>query len=828
MKQRKVLISVLALVLVLTLGITVLAACNKDKDPADNGPYTISFDVNGASAPVASKSLDKDAAFELPLVQWPDHILLGWQLNGSGDVLEVGSNLKASANASYKAVWRDATVADYDGKWASADSNGDITKITKFVFNNLLDELFYLTINGNNDTAYELSEAGDYGYNFVIYAVDQQAHLANLNYHLWVGSEGLLYLSEVGEESSFATVYQHPVLIPDEYLGKWIVEPDYAHLDELEEYSEQFVNIGEELIELYIYNADNVANLSYTYSGDSLLQVVDNGFIASLRYLVDYDDETYGYADYHFYIDGNALKIAPVEEGVDGAALTMSNVTVSSEYYGEWTDDDTGAILTVDEWSWMLIDEGGGVEDEGVSIDSYSYYSFRSDNGYIVRAIPSYNGEDVDASVYHFYLDNGSIIWASVADDGNETILYTFVNGESGGGESIIDESYIGEWGDFNENMAIISEESIVIVLNISEEDTLEITCYPAAAEESDIEMKIEPAAKGYLVYGAVEEDDGSESLQIVHIWLENGRLYVALINDEVEDDAYVMAPFTDVNTQGEPLAINVYNKEHELLDTIYALKGDWGYVLNVSPASLATDVKPGQLVNVYYCDPSTNFNYDADSDVFNSYNIDDSHADADGALNVIVVVVGDPLDLAQSIDATYEGEYADENGMWNVIIESGSEGSITIDHYGSAQTFVIGEDIFLKDDKLAVIFDGSIYTLSLDSESNTLTLAVVDGNSYTLNKVEIDLSELIGIYVNSESEGQGITQVVISAEGIQITINGAKQTASGISYDSGMYSFYLGNDMYYLVVDQENSIIVYSADSSREEGTTLTMQVAE
>ncbi len=103
--KRKVLISVLAIALVLTLCIGMFVAC----DPNEPTKYTVTYslgDYDGTGTAPAAQEVEAGKTTTLPQVgvTWDDHTFLGWKA-GEGETLQQGAEVEVNADITYTAQW---------------------------------------------------------------------------------------------------------------------------------------------------------------------------------------------------------------------------------------------------------------------------------------------------------------------------------------------------------------------------------------------------------------------------------------------------------------------------------------------------------------------------------------------------------------------------------------------------------------------------------------------------------------------------------------------------------------------------------------------------
>ncbi len=108
--KRKVLISVLAIALVLTLCIGIFAACDP-KEPAKT-EYTVTYSLGefeGTGTAPAAQKVEEGSKIKLPAVgvTWADHDFLGWKAGADGELLQAGTEVEVKADITYTAQWKE-------------------------------------------------------------------------------------------------------------------------------------------------------------------------------------------------------------------------------------------------------------------------------------------------------------------------------------------------------------------------------------------------------------------------------------------------------------------------------------------------------------------------------------------------------------------------------------------------------------------------------------------------------------------------------------------------------------------------------------------------
>ncbi len=126
--KRKALLTVIVVALVLTLCAGLFAACNKN---AGATKYTVTFEVGEGAEAVESQSVEAGSEIDLPSTTRAGYKLSGWQVDGEGDVLAVGSKYKVEADVKLVAKWAPVTYysvsyslgAGVDGQAPATQSN---------------------------------------------------------------------------------------------------------------------------------------------------------------------------------------------------------------------------------------------------------------------------------------------------------------------------------------------------------------------------------------------------------------------------------------------------------------------------------------------------------------------------------------------------------------------------------------------------------------------------------------------------------------------------------------------------------------------------------
>lgn len=548
--KRKVLISVLAAVLVLTLCVGLLVACNDDTEP--KAKFTVTYTLgeyhgSATGTAPAPKEVEDGSKLTLPTATdvpaWENFTLKGWQAEG-GELLDPGAEVTVTANITYAAQWKyKYDLDDFAGEWQAPGAPSILIEKDGNEYKVVLSDLppqgkVYATLTASTGEA-----LGGYIYTGQEYD-SETFQPKDVQYHIWLLDDGeTLARSKVGDEAHFDE-YTHPleeVEIDEAYLGDW-TDGTEGENSERATLSNGYISIAiliDDEIQFVNYNANDVA------TGGNVLSEAENGYTLKGTYTW-YEDPENSTGEHkepielHIYLDGEQLKIAIVTDGVDGTPTTLTKE--SGEEPGPGPEIPSELPVSIYEEDGTLYLEGIFTASYDESLQMYSMFMDPANMSHFTEELADqlepgqtwaafyYNPDTQESTVSFNYLmcfdyyDLGTICVIVKAVEGSATPVATEI-------DPIWDGTYSGSADGSSYEITIDSEAGTIAIKN----DFMgEITNYSASVELENIFVQDEDM--GFVYVYKLYFEDTDETFYLVqdgfNIRIQDPDYYEASIDE--------------------------------------------------------------------------------------------------------------------------------------------------------------------------------------------------------------------------------------------------------------------------------------------------------